>query len=159
MSSHLLVPKPSQVERSVGETQLQRAALQPAGEARRGRPRAQGGGAVGRTEVQGAETKVGEGAIGRHLKDVLLLQHRAHFQGRAVLHVLDGLDQLPVEFGEEDLMAAELLECGSPVPEQRLQAEGRARMGGGAARGARSLPEPGDHFPPAARTPPCGLDW
>lgn len=82
--------------------------MQPAG---RGRPSAQGDGAVGRTEVHWAEAKVGGAeAVEPHRKAVLLLQHRAHFLGRALLHVLDGLDQLPVELGEEDLMAAELLE-------------------------------------------------
>lgn len=108
---------------------------------------------------RGRRPRLGKVRVGPHLENVLLLQHRAHFQGRAVFHVLDVLDQLQVVLGEKDLMAGELLQRGSPVPEQRLRAEGRARMGGGAARRGQSLPEPRDHFPPAARTPPCGLDW
>ena len=82
--------------------------VQPAG---RGRERAPERSAGRRRELDGGAQGGGEGgAVRPHRKDVLLLQHRARVQGRAVLHVLDGLDQLPVERGEEDLMAAQLLE-------------------------------------------------
>ena len=78
--------------------------------------------------------------VGAHREDVLLLQHHPHFQGRAVLRVLDGLDQFPTELGEEVLVVAELLVRGSPVPERRLQAEEQGR--GAVFRDARSWPEP-----------------
>lgn len=87
-----------------------------------------------------------------HRVDVLLLQQHAHFQGRAVLCVLDGLDQFPRELGEEVLVVAELLVRGSPVPEHCLRAERQGKEA--AVRGVgRHLREPRDHVPPAAIRP------
>lgn len=78
------------------------------------------------------------GHRGAHPKGVLLLHRLAHFLGRAGLHVLDGLEQLLTELGEEVLLVEKLLECSLPVPEHRLPAESRGweavmRQAGGAS--------------------------
>ena len=126
--------------------------MHPAGRKQERAPEGSGG-AVSRAgrRLRAKAGLRGQGGENHHV-DVLLLQQHPHFQGRAVLCVLDGLDQFPTVVGEEVLVVAELLVRGSPVPEHCLRAERQGREA--AMRGAgRHLPEPKDHVPPAAIRP------
>lgn len=126
--------------------------MQPAGRKQERAPKGLGG-AVSRAgrRLRAEAGLRGQGGENHHV-DVLLLQQHPHFQGGAVLCVLDGLDQFPTVVGEEFLVVAELLVRGSPVPEHCLRAERQGREV--AMRGVgRHLPEPKDHVPPAAIRP------
>lgn len=126
------------------------------GESRRGRPRAR----QGRCLRAGRRLRAEAGPRGRggenHRVDVLLLQQHA-LSGRAVLCVLDGLDQFPRELVRKSSWSQSSWyqrSAGSGA----LSAGGETRKGGGGARGRPAPPGAQGPRPPGLQPPPCGPD-